>query len=31
MQSAEIKRLHKLTEDSEDLLCLPLSSKRWRG
>jgi hypothetical protein len=28
MQSAEIKRLQKLTEDSEDLLCLPLSSKR---
>jgi hypothetical protein len=28
MQSAEIKRLHKLTEDSEDLLRLLLSSKR---
>jgi hypothetical protein len=31
MQSAEIKRLHKLTEDSEDLLRLLLSSKRWTG
>jgi hypothetical protein len=28
MQSTEIKRLQKLTEDSEDLLCLLLSSKR---
>jgi septal ring factor EnvC (AmiA/AmiB activator) len=28
MQSAEIKRLQKLTEDSEDLLHLLLSSKR---
>jgi hypothetical protein len=28
MQSAEIKRLQKLTEDSEDLLRLLLSSKR---
>jgi hypothetical protein len=31
MQSTEIKRLQKLTKDSEDLLCLLLSSKRWRG
>jgi hypothetical protein len=31
MQSAEIKRLQKLTGDSEDLLRLLLSSKRWRG
>jgi hypothetical protein len=30
MQSAEIKRLQKLTEDSEDLLRLLLSSQRWR-
>jgi hypothetical protein len=28
MQSAEIKRLQKLTEDSEKLLCLLHSSKR---
>jgi hypothetical protein len=28
MQSAEIKRFRKLTEDSEDLLCLLISSKR---
>jgi hypothetical protein len=31
MQSAEIKRLQKLTEDSEDLLRQLLSCKRWRG
>ena len=31
MQSAEIKRLQKLTEDGEDLLRLLLSIKRWRG
>jgi hypothetical protein len=31
MQSAKIKRLQKLTEDSDDLLRLLLSSKRWRG
>jgi hypothetical protein len=31
MQSDEIKRLQKLTKDSEDLLRLLLSSKRWRG
>jgi hypothetical protein len=31
MQSAEIKRLRKLTEDSEDLFRLLRSSKRWRG
>jgi hypothetical protein len=31
MQSVQIKRLQKLTEDSEDLLCLLLSNKRWRG
>jgi hypothetical protein len=31
MQSAKINRLQKLTEDSEDLLRLLLSSKRWRG
>jgi hypothetical protein len=28
MQSVEMKRLQKLTEDSEDLLRLLLSSKR---
>jgi hypothetical protein len=28
MQSVQIKRLQKLTEDSEDLLCLLLSNKR---
>jgi hypothetical protein len=31
MQPAEIKRLQKLTEDSEDHLHLLLSSKIWRG
>jgi hypothetical protein len=31
MQSANIKRLQKLTKDSEDLLSLLLSNKRWRG
>jgi hypothetical protein len=31
MQSTEIKMLQKLTEDSENLLCLLLSRKRWRG
>jgi hypothetical protein len=31
MQSVEIKRLQKLTEDSEDLIHLLLSSKIWRG
>jgi hypothetical protein len=31
MQSDEIKRLQRLTKDSEDLLRLLLSSKRWRG
>jgi hypothetical protein len=31
MQSLEIKRLQKLTEDSEGLYRLLRSSKRWRG
>jgi hypothetical protein len=31
MQSAEIKRLERLTEDNVDLLRLLLTSKRWRG
>jgi hypothetical protein len=31
MQSTEIKRLQKLTEDIENLLRLLLSSKRWSG
>jgi hypothetical protein len=31
MQSAEIKRLQKLTEDSENLLYLLLSNKLRRG
>jgi hypothetical protein len=32
MQLTEIiKTLQKLTEDSEDLLRLLLSNKRWRG
>jgi hypothetical protein len=30
MQSTEIKRLQKLTEDIEDLLRLLRSNKRWR-
>jgi flagellar biosynthesis chaperone FliJ len=31
MQLAEIKMLQKLTDKTEDLLRLLLSSKRWRG